>query len=126
MTMNERLVALAQASEEVLQRIDAVLEGCTESGPSVQEVNNRLLTVTEACRYLNMGYPKFYRVMQDGLVDVVDATGRRLVREQSLVEFAQGRRHPSQEVLERRKVRNAKRREEYAKAHALSGGNGTV
>ena len=126
MTMNERLVALAQASEEVLQRIDAVLEGHTEAGPSAQEVNNRLLTVMEACRYLNMGYPKFYRVMQDGLVDVVDATGRRLVREQSLVEFAQGLRHPSQEVLERRKVRNAKRCEEYAKAHALSGGNGTV
>ena len=48
--------------------------------------------------------------------------GRRLVKEESLYELANGLRQPSAEVLARREARNAARREEYRRCKALSTG----
>ena len=116
MEYNQRLMALAQASDDVLARVDAVLEGRDRPVPDKAE-NNRLMTVMDAARYLSIGYPKIYRIMRDGLLDVVDATGRRMVREQSVIEFSKGLRKPSGEVLAWREARNAARREEYRRKH---------
>lgn len=109
-------MALAQASDDVLARVDAVLEGRDRSVLTGPE-NNRLMTVMDAARYLSISYPKIYRIMRDGLLDIVDATGRRMVREQSVIEFSKGLRKPSSEVLARRAARNAARREEYRRQH---------
>ena len=116
MEYNQRLMALAQASDDVLARVDAVLEGRDRSVLTGPE-NNRLMTVMDAARYLSISYPKIYRIMREGLLDVVDATGRRMVREQSVIEFSKGLRKPSSEVLARRAARNAARREEYHRLH---------
>ena len=116
MTVNERLIKLAQAPEGVLMRVDAVLEGRDRSVLTGPE-NNRLMTVMDAARYLSISYPKIYRIMRDGLLDIVDATGRRMVREQSVIEFSKGLRKPSSEVLARRAARNTARREEYRRQH---------
>ena len=116
MEYNQRLMALAQASDDVLARVDAVLEGRDRSVLTGPE-NNRLMTVMDAARYLSISYPKIYRIMRDGLLDIVDATGRRMVREQSVIEFSKGLRKPSSEVLARRAARNTARREEYRRQH---------
>ena len=120
MEYNQRLMALAQASDDVLARVDAVLEGRDRSVLTGPE-NNRLMTVMDAARYLSISYPKIYRIMRDGLLDIVDATGHRMVREQSVIEFSKGLRRPSPEVLARRAARNAARREEYRRLHPKAG-----
>jgi len=81
-----------------------------------------LVTIAEARAFLGWSYPRMRRAMVDGLVDVVTATGRRLVKEESLYELANGLRRPSAEVLARREARNAARREEYRRCKALSTG----
>ena len=115
MTDLELMIELQKASAGKRAQVEAILRG--DCGNLDCAENNRLLTVMEACRYLNMNYPKFRRIMQDGLVDVVDATGRRMVREASVIEFSKGLRKPSAEVLARREARNAARREEYRRQH---------
>ena len=116
MTENERMLKVIQAPGEVLAKIDAILEGREEQGGK-QPGNVRLLTIMEAARMLGITYSKIYRIMKDGLLDVVDSTGRRMVSEVSVIEFSKGQRHPSKDVLERREARNAARREEYRRLH---------
>ena len=115
MTDLEIMIELQKATVDQRRRIEAVLQG--RDPDSESDENNRLLTIMEACCYLHVNYPKFRRIMHDGLVDVVDATGRRMVREASVIEFAKGLRKPSAEVLARREARNAARREEYRRQH---------
>lgn len=119
MSDSERMKAILDASADVLERIDAILEGRDRIVQTEPE-NNRLMTVMDAARYLSISYPKIYRIMRDGLLDVVDATGRRMVREQSVIDFSKGFRTPSSEVLKRREERNAARREEYRRQHPKS------
>lgn len=116
MTEAERIKKVIDAPDEVLAKIDAILEGRDEQGGKKPE-NVRLLTIMEAARMLGIRYSKIYRMMGDGLLDVVDATGRRMIRESSVIEFSKGERHPSKDVLERREARNAARREEYRRTH---------
>lgn len=116
MDPNERMLKLLQAPKEVLAKIDALLEGRDEQHRDRPE-NIRLLTIMEAARMLGITYSKIYRIMKDGLLDVVDSTGRRMVSEVSVIEFSKGQRHPSKDVLERREARNAARREEYRRLH---------
>lgn len=116
MDPNERMLKLLQAPEEVLAKIDAILEGRDEQ-PCDRPENVRLLPIMEAARRLGITYSKIYRIIGDGLLDVVDATGRRMIRESSVIEFSKGERHPSKDVLERREARNAARREEYRRLH---------
>ena len=115
MTDIEIMIGIQKATVDQRKRIEAVLQG--ENIGLEADKNNRLLTIMEACCYLHVNYPKFRRIMQDGLVDVVDATGRRMVREASVIEFSKGLRKPSAEVLARREARNAARREEYRRQH---------
>lgn len=109
-----------QLIETVLSTTDGGLDAleqalaCCMPTDSAQEQNIRLLTITEACRMLNVNYPKMYRIMNDGLLDVVAATGKRMIREESLIEYSKGLRNPSPEVLARREARNALRRRQYA------------
>lgn len=112
MTGNDRLMALARATEDQLMRIDLVL---TNRDPVKNEIeeNLRLLTIKDACKRSNLSYPKVYRAMNDGLLDTVNATGRRMITEASLLDFCRGVRRPSAEVLARRAARNAARREAY-------------
>lgn len=71
------------------------------------------MTIMDACRYLNVGYQKFYRAMGDGMVDVVRVNNRRMVREQSVMEMSRGLRRPTPEAVARREAKNAARREAY-------------
>ena len=119
MTEAERIKKVIDAPDEVLAKIDAILEGRDEQGGKKPE-NVRLLTIMEAARMLGITYSKIYRIMKDGLLDVVDSTGRRMVSEVSVIEFSKGQRHPSKDVLERREARNAARREEYRRQHPKS------
>lgn len=109
MDTNGRFARIATATPEILERIDAILEG-KEPFKEPQKPNSRLLTVAEACRELNMKYPTFHRAMQAGCFDVVTATGKALIRESSVHEFAAGLRHPSQEGLAARAEKNRLRR----------------
>ena len=109
MDTNARFARIATATPEILERIDAILEG-KEPFKEPQKPNNRLLTVAEACWELNMKYPTFHRAMQAGCFDVVTATGKTLIRELSVHEFAAGLRHPSQEGLAARAEKNRLRR----------------
>lgn len=115
MTDLELMIELQKTTPEKRATIERILCGAIQNSDEVE--NNRLLTITEACLYLNTNYPKFRRIMNDGLVDVVDATGRRMVREQSVIDFSKGLRKPSAAVLERREARNAARREAYRLQH---------
>ena len=108
---------LVKASPEQLEQIDAVLDG--RMLPQAKE-HTRLMTIFEARSFLGWSYPKVSRAIADGLIDVVTATGRRLVKEESLYELASGHRQPTAEVLARREARNAARREEYRRRKAQS------
>lgn len=119
MEFQARMEKLLKASPEALEKIDAILDG--RNIPQVRE-HMRLVTIAEARAFLGWSYPRMRRAMVDGLVDVVTATGRRLVKEESLYELANGLRQPSAEVLARREARNAARREEYRRCKALSTG----
>lgn len=119
MELQARMEKLLKASPEALEMIDAILDG--RNVPQAKE-HTRLMTIAEARAFLGWSYPKMRRAMADGLVDVVTATGRRLVKEESLYELANGTRQPSAEVLARREARNAARREEYRRRKALSTG----
>ena len=119
MELQERMEKMLKASPEALEMIDAILDG--RNIPQARE-HTRLVTIAEARAFLGWSYPKMRRAMVDGLVDVVTATGRRLVKEESLYELANGLRQPSAEVLARREARNAARREEYRRRKALSTG----
>ena len=119
MELQERMENMLKASPEALEMIDAILDG--RNIPQARE-HTRLVTIAEARAFLGWSYPKMRRAMVDGLVDVVTATGRRLVKEESLYELANGLRQPSAEVLARREARNAARREEYRRRKALSTG----
>lgn len=55
MDTNARFARIATATPEILERIDAILEG-KEPFKEPQKPNNRLLTVAEACRELNMKF----------------------------------------------------------------------
>ena len=120
MDFQTRMEKLLKASPEMLEKIDEILEG--KDFPQAERKHMRLLTIAEACAFLGWSYPKLRRAIADGLLDVVTATGRRLVREESLYELASGRRQPSAEVLARRAERNAARREEYRRHKVLSTG----
>jgi len=115
MTTEARVVALMQATEDQLDKVDRILTGNDVPVRVEGEVNLRLLTVMDACRRCKISYPKMNRIMNDGLVDVVGATGRRMITEASLIDFCQGRRKPTPEVMARRNARNAARREQYRK-----------
>lgn len=115
----QRMNAILQASPEVLSKIDAILEG---KCPGKQQEHTKLLTMKEARTMLGWSYPKLRRAVDDGLLDVVAATGQRLIKEESLYELANGTRQPSQEVLARREQRNAARREEYRRHRDSSTG----
>ena len=119
MELQARMEKLLKASPEALEMIDAILDG--RNVPQAKE-RTRLMTIAEARAFLGWSYPKIRRAIADGLLDVVDATGRRLVKEESLYELANGTRQPSAEVLARRAARNAARREEYRRRKALSTG----
>ena len=119
MELQARMEKLLKASPEALEMIDAILDG--RNVPQAKE-HTRLMTIAEARAFLGWSYSKMRRAMVDGLVDVVTATGRRLVKEESLYELANGLRQPSAEVLARREARNAARREEYRRCKALSTG----
>ena len=113
MDANERFARIATASSDVLKRIDAILLGKEPAGDLPQSHNLRLLTVTEACKMLNMKYPTFYRSMKAGCFDIVKATGKTLIREESVIEFSMGRRGPSEEAILKREERARGLREEY-------------
>lgn len=119
MDFQVRMEKLLKASPEALEMIDAILDG--RNVPPAKE-HTRLMTIAEARAFLGWSYPKMRRAIADGLVDVVTATGQRLVKEESLYELASGRRQPSAEVVARREARNAARREEYRRRMALSTG----
>lgn len=78
-----------------------------------ESVNCRLLTVGEACKMLNLPYHTFHRVMVAECFDVVMATGKTLVTEQSVVEFSQGLRQPSEASVVARRERAERMRAEY-------------
>ena len=118
MELQARMAAILTASPEVLKRIDEILEG-KDVGQKTDE-HTRLMTIAEARRFLGWSYPKIKRAIDDGLLDVVEATGSRLIKEESLYELSAGRRQPSAEVLARREARNAARREEYRLLKAKS------
>ena len=120
MDFQTRMEKLLKASPEMLEKIDGILEGKCCQQTEVRHM--RLLTMSEAAAFLGWSYAKLRRAIADGLLDVVTATGRRLVREESLYELASGRRQPSAEVLARRAERNAARREEYRRRKALPTG----
>ena len=120
MDFQTRMEKLLKASPEMLEKIDEILEG--KSVPQENNEYTKLMTIAEARTFLGWSYPKIRRAINDGLLDVVDATGRRLVKESSLHELSSGRRQPSAEVLARREARNAARREEYRRRKALSTG----
>lgn len=113
METNERFARIATASQEVLERIDAILEGRDLRPEPEKKPNFRLLSVAEACEMLNMKYPTFHRAMKAGCFDLVTATGKTLIRQESVEEFAAGLRKPSQKALEARQERAARMREEY-------------
>ena len=113
MDTNERFARIATASSDVLKRIDAILLGKEPPGDRPQSHNLRLLTVTEACKMLNMKYPTFYRAMKAGCFDIVKATGKTLIREESVIEFSMGHRGPSEEAILKREERARGLREEY-------------
>ena len=119
MDFQSRMEKLLKATPETLARIDEILEG---KDPQAKAEHTRLVSIAEARGFLGWSYPKVRRAIADGLLDVVTATGRRLVREESLYELASGRRQPSAEVLARRAERNAARREEYRRHKVLSTG----
>jgi hypothetical protein len=119
MELQERMEKMLKASPEALEMIDAILDG--RNIPQARE-HTRLVTIAEARAFLGWSYSRMRRAMADGLVDIVTATGRRLVKEESLYELASGCRQPSAEALARREARNAARREEYRRRKALSTG----
>lgn len=118
MDFQSRMEMLLKASPETLARIDDILE--RKDLPQAKSEHTRLVSIAEARGFLGWSYPKLRRAIADGLLDVVTATGRRLIKEESLYELASGRRQPSAEVLARRAERNAARREEYRRRKALS------
>ena len=119
MDFQTRMERLLKASPEALEMIDAILDGRNRSQGNE---HTRLMTMAEARAVLGWSYSRLRRAIVDGLVDVTTATGRRLVKEESLYELASGRRQPSAEVIARREARNAARREEYRHRKALSAG----
>ena len=117
MDFQTRMEKLLKASSETLEKIDKILEGKDMSCESAR--HTRLMTIGESREFLGWSYAKVRRAIADGLLDVVEATGRRLVKEESLYELTNGLRQPSDEVLARRAERNAARREEYRRRKGL-------
>jgi len=111
MTANERLIALATASPATLEKVDVILAGGTPA--SLQNEDLALVSVTQAARMLDLKYHTFRNRVKDGLFDTVTASGKTMIRRQSVIEYAQGLRKPSEEVLRRREEKNALRRERY-------------
>ena len=117
MDFQTRMEKLLKATPEILAKVDAILEGKDMSRESTR--HTRLMTIGEARGFLGWSYAKVRRAIADGLLDVVEATGRRLVKEESLYELTNGLRQPTDEVLARRAERNAARREEYRRRKGL-------
>jgi len=111
METNERFARIATASPETLALIDDVLEGrLKQQKASGISADCRLVTIAEGCRTLGLKYPTFHRLMQAGCFDVVSATGKAMIRESSLHEYAAGLRKPSAEYLAEKEERNRLRR----------------
>jgi len=111
METNKRFEKIATASPETLALIDDVLEGRIKQ-PRKADLSTdcRLVTIAESCRMLGLKYPTFHRLMQAGCFDVVSATGKAMIRESSLHEYAAGLRKPSAEYLAEKEERNRLRR----------------
>lgn len=121
MTSEERMMALCKATPEMKRAIDAVLAGKDIfAAKKDKHVNLRLLTITECCSRLGMNYQKFRRRMQEGLFDTVHSGGKTLIREESLIEFALGRRKPTDEALAKKAEINEARRSTYHARKALA------
>jgi len=112
MTDKERMAAILTATPDVLRRVDEVLEG-RESNPRDDCEDGQLVSITNACKRTGQNYSWVYRRIQDGVLDVIDVSGRRLITKRSLDELLQGKRQPSEEAVKRRAERNAARRAEY-------------
>lgn len=117
----ERILDFNSAELEILKlALENTSGRQTPSSALAQNANTKLLTITDACRLLNVNYSKMYRIMRDGLLDIIDATGKRMIREESLIEYSMGQRQPSPEVLARREAQNALRRRQYAQRKGAS------
>ena len=110
METNERFKMIAEATPEVLMRIDAILERRFPAHDNPEPADCKLLSVTEAARRLGLTYATFHRMQQAGCFDTVTATGKTWVKESSVREFALGKRQPSTEYLAARAERNRLRR----------------
>ena len=110
MEVNERFKMIAEASPEILKRIDEILEGKAPALDNPEPEDYKLLSVTEATRRLGLTYATFHRMQQAGCFDTVTATGKTWVKESSVREFALGKRQPSKEYLAARAERNRLRR----------------
>ena len=106
----ERFVRIATASSEVLKRIDEILEGKAPPRDTPETPDYKLISVMEVARRLGLTYATFHRMQQAGCFDIVTATGQTWIKESSVLEFALGKRNPSEEYLDAQAERNRRRR----------------
>lgn len=111
MEINERFERIARATPDILSKIDDILEG-RDRQPEKSDLSSdcKLLSIAESCRVLGLKYPTFHRAMQAGCFDTVTATGRTMIKESSLREYAAGLRKPSSKYLAARAEKNRLRR----------------
>ena len=87
MDNNERIIAFLRASEDLLKKIDAILDGSDR--PSVKEdAVTKLITQKEAARRLGISTTTVWRLIKEGTLLTVTQRGKQRVRLDSLLRYA--------------------------------------
>jgi excisionase family DNA binding protein len=92
--MSEReevMVGVATADAETLKRMRDVLKGKDRTKTGATE-HKRLIKIKEAVEILGVARQTVYNLIKQGRLETVNLNGVQRVREQSLIDFADGRR----------------------------------
>lgn len=91
-TMRKRIDKVLTASAPRLHMVDQVLRGLFDQKDSTHR-NFRLVNGNDAAKMLNLSISTIIRLKKSGVLDVVNTPKGSLIREESVIEFALGKRN---------------------------------
>ena len=91
MPTNQRLIKLATADAATLARIDAILDHRDLNERVRENVDNRLVTISDAAKQTHLSRPTIYRLIASGKLRTVELNGVRRVVLSSITEFVNGK-----------------------------------
>lgn len=91
-TMRKRIDKVLTASAPRLHMVDQVLRGLFDPKDSTHR-NFRLINGNDAAKMLNLSLSTIIRLKKSGIFEVVNTPRGSFIREESVIEFALGKRN---------------------------------